>query len=805
MTISYSWLCDYLPEKLDPERLSKILTSIGLEVEIMGTFESVKGGLEGLFVGEVLTCDVHENSDHLHVTTVNVGQEDPLQIVCGAPNVAAGQKVIVAVVGTTIYPNDGGEPLTMKKAKIRGVESFGMLCAADEIGVGESHDGIMVLPADLKPGMPVSEYFNVYKDIIYEIGLTANRMDAMSHIGCARDVCAYLSHHNNAEAHVKLPSVNGFKPSIDENPFSITIENAEACARYAGIWIRNVKIAPSPEWLQNKLKTIGVHPINNIVDITNFVLHEYGQPLHAFDADKIVGKHIIVKNLAEGTPFKTLDGKEVKLNAEDVMICDDNGGLCIAGVYGGAESGVSNQTTDLFLESAYFNPTMIRRTSMHHWLRTDAATHFEKGVDISNVINALKRATLLIQELAGGEFSVITDIYPKPAEEKLVCLKYHFLKKLSGKNYHPDSVKRILSVLGFTLVKENVDELWLNVPFSKADVTMPADVVEEILRIDGLDNIEIPSTITITPETSTLGYKFAIYEKTAQYLVGQGFNEILTNSITNSSYYTEAVVAKSVKMLNSLNTGLDMMRPSMLESGLEVVSYNAKRRMSNLRMFEIGKTYHSEGVGNYSEEEHLALYITGKTKVDDYLSKGTALDFSVAKGLVKAIMQLHGLSKVAFKPLESGNGELVVVNKKEVGTISIVSKDKLKQFDLKAPVCFIDLKIAEVADIVSAQKVEFKEVPKFPSVERDLALVLDRGVKFDEIEKIIKQSNLNKLTNIRLFDIFENDKLGENKKSVGINFTFLDESKTLVDKEVDAMMSKLIKGFEKNLNAEIRK
>ncbi|HTN36508.1 MAG TPA: phenylalanine--tRNA ligase subunit beta, partial [Arachidicoccus sp.] len=541
MTVSYNWLSEYLPEKMDPEKLSKILTSIGLEVESLEVYESVKGGLEGIVVGEVLTCEPHPNADKLKLTTVNTGGETPLKIVCGAPNVQTGQKVLVAPMDTTIYPK-GGDPITMKLAKIRGQESEGMICAEDELGLGESHDGILLLSEDKTPGTRASDIFTVYKDYIYEIGLTPNRMDAMSHMGVARDVCAYLTRHNNGTYKFKTPSVNGFKPDNHALPVEIIVADNKLCPRYAGLTIQNIQIAPSPEWLQNKLRSIGQRPINNIVDITNFVLHETGQPLHAFDLSAVTGHQVQVKCLAEGTKFTTLDGKERILSAEDLMVCNNDTPMCIAGVFGGLDSGVSQHTKDIFLECAVFNPTSIRKTSVRHGLRTDAATHFEKGVDISNTLYVLKRAALLIKEIAGGTISSdITDLYPEPKEKTHVALKYHYLKKLSGKNYHQETIIDVLEALGFEKLKEGMDEVWIAVPYSKPDITLPADIVEEILRIDGLDNIDIPSSIRISPAIDQYGLKEDTKEKLASFLVGRGFFEIMTNSITNSKYYSDEV------------------------------------------------------------------------------------------------------------------------------------------------------------------------------------------------------------------------------------------------------------------------
>ncbi|MBI2274901.1 MAG: phenylalanine--tRNA ligase subunit beta [Bacteroidetes bacterium] len=805
MTISYNWLCDYLPEAVDPEKLSKILTSIGLEVESLEKYESIKGGLAGLVIGEVLETSQHPNADKLKLTKVNTGAAEPLQIVCGAANVAAGQKVVVATIGTTIYPVSG-EPLTMKLAKIRSVESHGMICAEDEIGVGTSHEGIIVLPADAVVGSPAADYFLPYSDWIYEIGLTPNRMDAMSHYGVARDVCAYLTHHI-AEARVKAPFVNGFTVDNTSLPIKVTIENKAACPRYAGVSISGVTVGESPKWLKNRLLAIGLRSINNIVDITNFILHETGQPLHAFDADAITGGEVIIKNLPAGTPFTTLDEKERKLDAEDLMICNAKEGMCIAGVFGGLKSGVTANTRNIFLESAWFHPVSIRKTSVRHELRTDAATRFEKGVDISNTVNVLKRAALLIKEIAGGDIaSEIVDVYPDPQPKTEVSLKNHYLKKLSGKNYHGDAIKRILTSLGFEIVREGQDELRVAVPYSKPDISIPADIVEEILRIDGLDNIEIPATITISPAVEKLGQKESLKDKIAGYLVGQGFTEILTNSITNSKYFEEEVLAVTVKMINNLSEELNVLRPSMLETGLESIAYNLNRRNQHLQLFELGKTYFTQNVGEYTEEEHLCLYITGANHEDSWREKSKANDFYRLKGLAAAVLEAAGLNNVQFGVAE-GEGLVldVLYGKRKMGTLMQVSAKKLQSFDIKQPVFVLDLHFGQLLEAVNQNRIRYREVNKFPVMQRDLAMVVKRATSFESIEQTVKKLKLPKLKEVRLFDVFESEKLGADKKSMAISFLFADEEKTLTDKEVDAMIAKLIQGFENDLAAEIRK
>ncbi|HPH22865.1 MAG TPA: phenylalanine--tRNA ligase subunit beta [Chitinophagaceae bacterium] len=807
MTISYNWLSDYLPETIEPERLSKILTSIGLEVESMEQYENIKGGLKGLVIGEVLSCEPHANADKLKVTSVNIGAVEHLQVVCGAANVAAGQKVVVATVGTTIYPI-GGEPLTMRVAKIRGVESYGMICAEDEIGIGTNHDGIMVLPTDTKVGSLAAEYFKPYNDVIFEIGLTPNRMDAMSHYGVAKDVCAYLTHHNNKETKVKNIFTNQLKADNNSLPITVTVENTAACPRYAGVSISGVTVKESPDWLKNKLTAIGVRSINNIVDVTNYILHETGQPLHAFDAAEIAGNKVLVKTLPDGTLFTSLDEKERKLTATDLMICDaQSNPMCIGGVFGGLTSGVKNTTSQIFLESACFDAIGIRKTSVHHELRTDAATRFEKGVDISNTVHVLKRAALLIKEVAGGTISSeVVDVYTSPKEKTQVAIKYHYLKKLSGKNYHPDAVKRILTSLGFEVLKEGMDELRIAVPYNKPDISLPADIVEEVLRIDGLDNIEIPTSITISPAIDDIAIKESLREKISTYLVGQGCNEIFTNSITNSKYFGEDVLATSVKMMNNLSADLDVLRPSMLETGLESLAYNLNRRNNNLQLFEFGKTYHSKAVGHYKEQEHLCLYITGANHDDVWNEKSKAFNFYTTKGITQGIVALVGFGNIEFKK-EEGNGLIVqvIANKKQVATIVEVGKTKLQQFDIKQPVYFIDFNFTTLVQLVTNNKISYKEVTKFPTIQRDLAMVVNKNISFDAIEATIQKTKLNKLQQVRLFDVFESEKLGADKKSMAVNFTFLDEEKTLTDKEIDGMMNKLVQQFENELSAEIRK
>lgn len=808
MTISYKWLSEYLPVTVDPERLARILTSIGLEVESMEKYEEVKGSLQGLVIAEVLSTEKHPNADKLTLTKVNVGNGEPLQIVCGAPNVAAGQKVVVATVGTTIYPTTG-EPLTMKVAKIRNAESHGMICAEDEIGLGTSHAGIMVLPADAEVGAPAADYFQPYEDIIYEIGLTPNRMDAMSHWGVARDVCAYLSHHDKKDIKPKLPNGNGFKVDNTSLSVDVKVENEKACPRYSGVSIANVTIKESPKWLQQKLKAIGLRPISNIVDITNFIQHETGQPLHAFDADTLSGKKIIVKNLPEGTTFITLDEKERKLSAEDLMICDGKEGICIAGVFGGLHSGVSATTKNIFLESACFDAVITRKTSFRHGLRTDAASRFEKGTDISATVNVLKRAASLIREIAGGEIaSELTDIYTNLKPKTEVSVKWHYIKKLSGKNYHPDAVKNILTSLGFEILKEGVDELRVAVPYHKPDISLPADIVEEIVRIDGLDNIEIPEVITITPSVEENYAKKVYREKVANYLVGLGFNEMMTNSITNAAYFSEEEKEGMVKMMNSLSAELNILRNSLFETALEVVAHNLNHKNNSLRLFEFGKAYGTTGSGRYTEAEKLCVVVSGNKNEDSWKQKSASSDFYYLKGTVSTVLKMLGIQPDSVEKLQVPKLDNHIVykfNNQIIAGAGEVNKKVLEKFGIKQPVFFAGMNWIVLSELAVRQSMSIKELPKYPSVQRDIAMIVPKELAWEKVEQSVQKIKLGKLQDIRLFDIFESEKLGADKKSIAVNFTFLDQEKTLTDKEIDGWMSKIMTTLEKDLQAEIRK
>lgn len=802
MIISYQWLLEYLPEPLPVNELSRILTSIGLEVELVEAVESVKGGLEGLVIGEVLTCAKHPNADKLSVTTVNVAGPAPLHIVCGAPNVAAGQKVVVATVGTTVHPTKG-EPFLIKQAKIRGEESSGMICAEDEIGLGESHAGIIILPADAVPGTLAKDYYKIpATDFAIHIGLTPNRSDANSHIGVARDVCAYLTHHRAERCAVRQPApvVNQVAGNYG---IKVNITATEACPRYAGISLRHIKVGPSPEWLQKRLQTIGLRSINNIVDITNYVLHESGQPLHAFDADKIRGGEINVRFMPEDTVFMALDDKERKLRAQDLVIADAKGPMAIGGVFGGKDSGITESTTNVFIESAYFDPKHIRRTSLHHGLRTDAATHFEKGVDINNVIPALKRAAELMVSLAGGEVaSDIIDEYPVPLPATKITVSYDYIDQLSGKDYNHLAIQEILRASGFVIEQETSEGLTLSVPSNKPDVSQPADIVEEIIRIDGLDNVAIPGRLNIAM-TKSLTNDREIREHIAELLCGMGAQEIVTNSIVNSKFYPDRT--DLVRMINSLSAELDVMRPSMLESGLEVIEYNYNRKSQDLSLFEFGSIYtHTDG--RYIQEARLAIWITGAVQAPHWGQKPRQADVYYLKGLINNLLGYSGIKGVTQVYNEqAGEQEIVWKWKTQVlATARQVSQSKLNVFDIKQDVFFADIYWDVWVKAAAAAKIQYKEVPKFPAVRRDLAIVLDRAVSYKQVADITEQLRLDSLQSFGLFDVFESEKLGKDKKSYALNYTFQLQDRTLTDAEIESMMKRLMDVYKNKLSAQIR-
>ncbi len=801
MTISYNWLNELLPTPLSVDELSTILTSVGLEVESVEEFSKIKGGLQGLVVGKILSAEKHPNADKLQVCMVDIGAEAPSQIVCGAPNARPGLTVIVATPDTTIYPTNG-EPFTIKKSKIRGEESMGMICGEDEIGLGSSHDGIVELNNDWVAGKLVSEYYSIPKaDYAIEIGLTPNRMDAMSHMGVAKDMCAYLSNRDNKPYTQVVPDATITIPTSNAMQIEVAIHDTEKCKRYAGICISNVQVAESPEWLQLKLKAIGAKPINNVVDITNYILHECGQPLHAFDADKIEGNKINVQCLAEGTDFLCLDDKARKLQATDVMICNAAAPMCIAGVYGGLQSGVSASTTSIFLESAWFAPNNIRTTSMHHSLRTDAAIRFEKGVDISQTIYALQRAAKLICEIASGTIaSAITDVYPTPLPMQTIEITYEYINRLSGANYSNEKIKNILLHLCFGIQQETDSALTLTVPYAKPDITLPADIVEEIMRIDGLDNVPFTGKISFslgnTQDTTSQQCK----DKVAQTLVAKGYYELFTNSITNSAYYT-ADDESLVRMLNNLSAELDVMRPSMLETGLTAISHNVNRKNTDIAFFEFGKIY-KQANGKFFEDEQLSIYCSGYASAEHWQAKQKLVDIYTAKGIAQSVLHSLGI----YVNIESTeNGLVIGKKKKSFGSILQVPADKLKKFDLKQDVYHIVLDWAKIVAEVKTQKIIFKGIPKFPSVRRDLALVIDKNIAYQDLQKCITQANAQLLQAHNVFDVFESEKLGADKKSYAISLTLSDAEKTLTDEEIEADVNKIIASLEKGVGAVVRK
>lgn len=808
MKISYNWLKEYLPIDLEPKRLAEIFTDIGLEVESVDEYQNIKGGLEGLVVGFVKEVKKHPNADKLTVTKVNVGGENDLQIVCGAPNVAAGQKVIVAQIGTEIFPING-EKVKMKKAKIREVESEGMICAEDEIGLGEAHDGILVLPENAEVGQPAKKYFDVQHDWIFEIGLTPNRSDAMSHYGVARDLFAYLQCNTDIKSALKFPSVEKFK--IDNHNFKIdvSVKNAEACPRYSGITITNVRIAESPKWLQNKLKAIGIRPINNVVDITNFILYEIGQPLHAFDADEIVGKKVIVKTLPEGSKFKTLDEKERTLTKNDLMICNEKEGMCIAGVLGGIKSGVKENTKNIFLESAFFAPKFISRTSRYHELRTDAAARFEKGTDPNITVYALKRAAILISEICGGKISSeIIDVCPKNIEDKNVAVSFSSINRLIGDNLEVGLMKNILTALGMKILSEKNETAVISVPAYKHDVGREADIAEEVLRIYGLNKIPIPAQLHSSVSFTQKPDKEKIQNNISDYLSSNGFNEIFCNSISKSTYYTSVGTPHAVSLQNPSNVELDILRPTMLYSGLEAVAYNQNRKNTDLKFYEFGKTYQNGTKDDFLEKQHLSLFVTGRKKEENWKGENAKVDFYFLKSIVKNVLLKAGIHSFEEENIQNENlptGQKYVRGKQAIVEFGKVQKKILKKMDIKQDVFFADFDWDVILSFVKNQKIKFKEIPKFPSVRRDLALVIDKAVQYAEVEKIAFSTEKKLLKGVNLFDVYEDEKLGANKKSYAVSFHFLDESKTLTDNEVDKIMDKLMTNYEKQIGAVIRK
>jgi len=799
MKISYNWLKQFIQTDLAPQELSLLLTNIGLEVESLEKVQPVVGGLEGLVIGHVLTCVQHTNADKLRVTTVNVGGAEPVQIVCGAPNVAAGQKVVVAVVGTTVYPNEG-EPFKINKSKIRGEVSEGMICAEDEIGLGASHAGIMVLGEDAEIGLPAKEYFKMEDDYLFEIGLTPNRADAASHLGVARDLAAYL------RIGLTMPDVSSFKTANENLTIAVDVQDTEACPRYSSVSISGVTIKASPDWLQDRLKVIGIRPINNIVDITNYVLHDLGQPLHAFDADQIAGKQVIVKKCAEGTPFVTLDGVERKLSAEDLMICDAEKPMTIAGVYGGKDSGVSTTTTNIFLESAYFNAVSIRKTAKRHTLKTDASFRYERGTDPEITVVALKRAALLIQELAGGEISsAVSDLYPNPVAAFDVEVSYTNINRLIGAVIPNEEIKAIITSLGITVAAETEEGLSLKVPTFKVDVTRECDITEEVLRIYGYNNIEIPSKVNASLAFTAKPDREQTQHVIADMLTANGFMEIWCNSLTKGVYSknTEEVV----KILNPLSTDLNVMRQSLLMPALESVAYNQNRKQGDVKFYEFGKTYHLIN-DKYVERPRLMIVLSGADMAEGWNKKPAAVSFYNLKAAVDAIMGRLGITN--YQTEEVGNEDYAFGLKYFRGPQPIVTfgaataADK-KLADVEKDVYYADFDWALLLDIVRKNKVISKEIPKYPAVRRDLSMLVDTEVTFDTLKTIAFKTEKRLLKNVQIFDVYVGDKLPENKKSYAINFTLQDDQQTLTDKQIDSVMQKIIANLAQSAKAEIRK
>lgn len=800
MTISYNWLLDYLPVSLSVEEVSEILTSIGLEVEGTEKIESIKGSLEGLLIGEVLTCAQHPNADKLKCTTVSIGNDTVLSIVCGAPNVAVGQKVIVAPVGCFVHPLKG-DAFEIKKAKIRGEVSEGMLCADDEIGLGESHDGLKVLPNELIVGTKASDYFNIpAPEKAIHIGLTPNRADAMSHIGVAKDICAYLTHHKKQLYEVKLPSIDR-KSNTQAPLIKVAIQQPVACPRYMGAHLSNVKVGPSPEWLQTKLKTLGIRSINNVVDITNFILHEYGQPLHAFDASKIEGNKVIVKPALADYKFITLDDKERTLIDTDLMICNATEPMCMAGVYGGAKSGVTTATTTLFLESAYFNPMWIRKTSLHHGLRTDAATHFEKGVDLLQVPEALYRAIDLLGTYANATLScAIIDNYPSPIEQRTVTTNLAFINRLAGKQYSLNEVVAILKALGFSMINESAEEMIVGVPYNKVDVFQGADLVEELLRIDGLDQVIISDSIQFSVNASKLKNDRTDRESIAQLLSGIGFQEIVTNSITNSAYYPDRT--DSVKMLNSLSSELDCLRPALLASGLEVINYNSNRKNSDLFLYEFGKVYTQPSPLIFQEETKLGIWCTGLVQQSNWNQKAIAVDLFYVKSIIEAIFHKKGI--VGLEVTFDEQGAVLWKNKKQtIAKIELVGSAFDKIVDFKNPIYYAEVNWDHLLKLQQL-KIQYKEVSKFPSVKRDLSILVNKSVAYQAIKETTDALKIDGLSSYGLFDIFESEKIGLENRSLSFNYQFQSQEATFTDAEIEAKMQQIINAYSKQLNAIIR-
>ncbi len=815
MNISYKWLKEYVDFDLSPQQVCDALTSTGLEVDALEEVQSIKGGLKGLFVGQVLTCEKHPNSDHLHVTTVDLGKGEPQQIVCGAPNVAAGQKVIVADLGCVLY--DGDKEFQIKKSKLRGVDSLGMICAEDEIGIGTSHDGIIVLPDDAIVGTPAAEYYHLESDWLIEVDITANRADALSHWGVARDLYAWLKRNGYATA-LHRPDISGFHVDNNDLPIEVEIQQKEACSRYACVSITGCDVKESPEWLKTRLTTVGLRPINNIVDITNYVMMALGQPLHTFDADMVKGQKIVVRTMAEGTPFQTLDGMEHKLSDRDLAICNAEEPMCIAGVFGGRGSGTYSTTKNVVLEAAYFNPTWIRKSARRHGLSTDASFRFERGIDPNGVIDALKYAALLCRQLAGGKVSMeINDVYPEPTRNAVVDLRYDYVDALVGKHIPTSELKSILLSLEMQIVQENEQGLTVEVPAYRVDVQRPCDVVEDILRIYGYNNVEIPtqlkSSLVIKGDEDM---KHKLGNLTAEQLVGSGFNEILNNSLTKGAYYDNE--ENLVKIMNPLSSDLNVMRRTLLYGGLESIEHNAKRKHPNCRFFEFGNIYRfaadkqndDNPMQAYSEQHNLALWLTGKRVSGSWAHADEETSYAELAAHVENILRRIGVQQGMIVRKKSANtifsAGITLENRggKVLGEMGIITKKLQKQFDIDTTVFYAELNWTALTKFVQKQKVEFKEIAKFPAVSRDLALLIDKSVEFAQIEEIARQTERKLLKQVELFDVYEGDKLPEGKKSYAVNFILQDTERTMSDKQIDAIMQKLIAQLTAKLGAQLR-
>ncbi|ALM07253.1 phenylalanyl-tRNA synthetase subunit beta [Sediminicola sp. YIK13] len=808
MKISYNWLKQFIKIDWDSQKTGELLTDLGLEVEGITAFESVKGGLKGIVVGEVLTCVKHPNADKLKLTTVNIGTETPLQIVCGAPNVAAGQKVPVATIGTTLYTQEG-EAWTIKKGKIRGEESHGMICAEDELGLGKGHDGIMVLDNSLVPGTPCAKVFKIEHDEVFEIGLTPNRADAMSHFGVARDLKAGLK-QRDIQKELITPSVSNFTVENRSLKIDVAVEKSELAPRYCGLTISNLIVQPSPDWLKNRLKAIGITPKNNIVDATNYVLHELGQPLHAFDAAKIKGQKIIVKTLPKGSKFTTLDGLERELHEEDLMICDAEKPLCIAGVFGGENSGVTEYTTSIFLESAYFNPVSVRKTAKRHALSTDASFRFERGIDINNVEYSLMRAALLIKEIAGGDItSDVADFYPKKKDDYQVFLTYDKINKLIGQEIPEDTIKSIMASLDIKVKNVSESGMGLAIPFYRVDVQREVDVIEEILRVFGYNNINSKEKLNASIASTSKFEDYKLQNLIGDQLSSQGFYEILANSLTTPDYIalsSDHEKEEAVKIMNPLSTDLSIMRMSMLFPGLEAISYNSNRKKQHIKFFEFGKTYHQKQTERI-ENKHLSLLLTGNKTEENWSLPTQPCNFYFLKATVENILHRLGISDTNSLPTQSdvfSEGLSLNAQENVLVNFGVVKKSITKHFDIKQEVLYADFEWSTILKLVPSKSIQFKDIPKYPEVKRDFALLLDNKVSFKEVHDLAFETEKKLLKNINLFDVYTGKNLPEGKKSYAVSFTIQDTKNTLTDKQIDKIMSKLQTNYEKKLGAELR-